>query len=493
MLDLLVVGGGVNGAGLTRDAAGRGLATLLVEQDDLAAHTSSCSTKLIHGGLRYLEHYEFRLVREALLERERLLAIAPHIITPLRFVLPHDVKVRPAWLVRTGLFLYDHLASRKRLPASTRIDLDRDPRGAPLNPLKRVGFEYSDCSVDDARLVILNALDARERGADIRVGARLESARREGGCWVATLRGPSGETQEARARILVNAAGPWVAEVRNRRLGLGGSKGVRLVKGSHIVTPRLYEGAHAYVLQNPDKRIVFAIPYQGDLTLVGTTDVPYDAPPGDARISTDEVEYLVAAVNRWFQKKISAKSVVWSFSGVRPLFDDGSIDAAAVTRDYVLDLDAPPGGAPLLSVFGGKLTTYRRLAEHALQELSPFLPGLKPSWTARAALPGGDIAGGDVAAYARRLFAEKPFLGKARALRLARSYGTRAERLLAGIASEAGLGRDFGAGLTEAEVAYLARVEWARSGADVLWRRSKLGLRAPEFTKARIDAFLKTI
>ncbi|WP_395665964.1 glycerol-3-phosphate dehydrogenase [Methylocella sp.] len=493
MPDLLVVGGGVNGAGLARDAAGRGLAVLLVEQDDLAAHTSSSSTKLIHGGLRYLEHCEFRLVREALLERERLLAIAPHVIAPLRFVLPHDVRVRPAWLVRTGLFLYDHLASRKRLPASTRIDLSRDPRGAPLNPLTRVGFEYSDCSADDARLVVLNALDARERGADIRVGVRLESARREGGVWAATLRGPSGETQAARARILVNAAGPWVSDVLDRRLGLGGFKRVRLVRGGHIVTPRLYEGAHAYVLQNPDRRVVFAIPYQDDFTLVGTTEVPHDAPCACARVSADEVEYLVATINRWFRKGISAEHVAWSFSGVRALFDDGAVDASAVTRDYVLDLDAPPGGAPLLSAFGGKLTTYRRLAEHALQKLSPFLPGLKPAWTAQAALPGGDLPCGDVAAYARRLFAEKPFLGEARASRFARSYGTRAERLLAGITSEAGLGRDFGAGLTEAETTYLARVEWARSGEDVLWRRSKLGLRAPACAKARIDAFLKTI
>ncbi|MFG1270509.1 glycerol-3-phosphate dehydrogenase [Xanthobacter versatilis] len=493
VFDLLVVGGGINGAGIARDAAGRGLATLLVEQDDLAAHTSSWSTKLIHGGLRYLEYYEFRLVREALIERERLLAIAPHIIRPLRFVLPHDVNVRPAWLVRMGLFLYDHLATRKSLPASTRINLARDPRGAPLTPLTRVGFEYSDCAVDDARLVVLNALDASERGADIRVGARLERARREDGHWVATLRGPSGAEEEVRARILVNAAGPWVADVLNHRLGLDTSKGVRLVKGSHIVVPRLFDGEQAYILQNPDKRIVFAIPYQDDLTLIGTTDVPYEAAPQDARISAEETDYLVATINRWFRRKIAPSDVVWHFSGVRPLFDDGSISASAVTRDYVFDLDTPTGEAPLLSVFGGKLTTYRKLAEHVLRDLAPFLPGLKPSWTAQAVLPGGDIPGGDVKAYARSLLADKPFLGGARAARLVRSYGTRAERFLAGITSEAGLGRDFGAGLTEAEVAYLGRTEWARTGADVLWRRSKLGLRLPQAAAAEIDTALKAI
>ncbi len=492
-LDLLVVGGGINGAGIARDAAGRGLATLLVEQDDLAAHTSSWSTKLIHGGLRYLEHGEFRLVREALMERERLLAIAPHIIHPLRFVLPHDVAVRPAWLVRAGLFLYDHLASRSRLPASARIDLARDPRGAPLEPLTRVGFAYSDCAVDDARLVVLNAVDARERGAEVRVGTRLETAWREDGHWLATLRGPAGESSQVKARILVNAAGPWVAQMLNGRLGLDTAKSVRLVKGSHIVVPRLYDGAHAYVLQNPDRRLVFAIPYQGDLTLIGTTDVPHDGTPEDPRISPQEMDYLIASINRWFRRKIAAADVVWHFSGVRPLFDDGAISASAVTRDYVFDLDAPAGCAPLLSVFGGKLTTYRRLAEHALRDLAPFLPGLGPAWTADEALPGGDIPDGDVASFARGLLRDKPFLGAARALRLAGAYGTRACAFLDGVSSEAGLGRDFGAGLTEAEVSYLARAEWARTGADVLWRRSKLGLRLPAAATAQIDAFLKTM
>lgn len=489
--DLLVVGGGINGAGIARDAAGRGLSVLLVEQDDLAAHTSSWSTKLIHGGLRYLEYYEFRLVREALMERERLLAAAPHIIRPLRFVLPHDVSVRPAWMVRMGLFLYDHLARRERLEGSVRLDLTRDPRGAPLKPLTHVGFAYSDCAVDDSRLVVLNAMDARERGADIRVGTRLEGARRADGTWDATLLGPDGQRTHVRARILLNAAGPWVADVLNHRLGLNTSKGVRLVKGSHIVVPRLYEGAHAYILQNPDRRIVFAIPYQDDLTLVGTTDVPYEGAPRDVAISDDETDYLIASMNHWFRREITRADIVWTYSGVRPLFDDGSINASAVTRDYVFDIDTANGsGAPLLSVFGGKLTTYRKLAEHVMADLTPFLPGLKAPWTATGVLPGGDLPGGDVELWAADLLRQKPFLGQARALRLAHAYGTRAMRFLAAARSAEDLGRDFGAGLTEAEVTYLKSEEWARTAADVLWRRSKLGLKLPAEAAPAIDAFL---
>lgn len=489
--DLLVIGGGINGAGIARDAAGRGLSVLLVEQDDLAAHTSSWSTKLIHGGLRYLEYYEFRLVREALMERERLLAAAPHIIRPLRFVLPHDVSVRPAWMVRMGLFLYDHLAPRKRLEGCVRLDLSRDPRGAPLNPLTKVGFAYSDCAVDDSRLVVLNAMDARERGADIRIGTRLEGARRQDGLWLATLVAPDGTRSEVSARILVNAAGPWVADVLNHRLGLNTSKGVRLVKGSHIVVPRLFEGDHAYILQNPDRRIVFAIPYQDDLTLVGTTDVPYDGAPHDVQISDDETDYLIGSMNHWFKRQITRADIVWTYSGVRPLFDDGSINASAVTRDYVFDIDTADGaGAPLLSVFGGKLTTYRKLAEHVMADLTPFIPGLKPAWTATGILPGGDVPDGDVARFAAGLQKAKPFLGEARALRLAHAYGTRANRFLDPVRTEADLGRDFGAGLTEAEVSYLKSEEWARTATDVLWRRSKLGLKLPPGAAAEIDAFL---
>ncbi|GGF71100.1 glycerol-3-phosphate dehydrogenase [Azorhizobium oxalatiphilum] len=489
--DILVVGGGINGAGIARDAVGRGLSVLLVEQDDLAAHTSSWSTKLIHGGLRYLEYYEFRLVREALLERERLLEMAPHIIRPLRFVLPHDVSVRPAWLVRLGLFFYDHLASRKRLPGCERVNLAKDKRGAPLKPITKVGFEYSDCAVDDSRLVVLNALDAKERGADIEVGTRLESARREGDLWVATLVDAGGERREVKTRILVNAAGPWVADVLNHRLSLNTSKGVRLVKGSHIVVPRLYPGTQAYILQNPDKRIVFAIPYQDDLTLIGTTDVPYTGAPQDVSISDDETDYLISSINHWFQREISKDDIVWDYSGVRPLFDDGSINASAVTRDYVFDIDAPKGQAPLLSVFGGKLTTYRKLAEHVMRDLAPHLPRLAPAWTADAPLPGGDIADGDVAAYADKLLKDKPFIGRDRALRLARTYGTRAEMIVGTATKVEDLGRDFGAGLTAAELTYLKIEEWARTGRDVLWRRTKLGLKLPKEAEQEIDAFLK--
>lgn len=491
--DILVVGGGINGAGIARDAVGRGLSVMMVEQDDLAAHTSSWSTKLIHGGLRYLEYYEFRLVREALLERERLLAMAPHIIRPLRFVLPHDVSIRPAWLVRLGLFFYDHLAPRKRLPGCERINLASDRRGAPLKPLTKVGFEYSDCAVDDARLVVLNALDAKERGAVVEVGTRLESARREGKLWVATLKDARGAIHEVRAKVLVNAAGPWVADVLNHRLGLNTSKGVRLVKGSHIVVPRLYEGTQAYILQNPDKRIIFAIPYQDDLTLIGTTDVPYTGAPQDVAISDDETDYLISSINHWFKREISRSDIVWDYSGVRPLFDDGSINASAVTRDYVFDIDAPEGQAPLLSVFGGKLTTYRKLAEHVMRDLAPHIPGLKPAWTAEGTLPGGDIPDGDADRYAADLLKRKPFLGADRARRLVHTYGTRVEAIAGGARSAEDLGRDFGGGLTEAELRYLKSAEWARTARDVLWRRTKLGLKLPKEAAAEIDAFLNSI
>jgi glycerol-3-phosphate dehydrogenase len=490
--DILVVGGGVNGAGIARDAAGRGLSVLLVEQDDLAAHTSSLSTKLIHGGLRYLEYYEFRLVREALLERERLMAIAPHIVHPMRFVLPVDTKIRPAWMVRIGLFLYDHLARRNTLPGSVRIDLSRDPRGEPLKPGTKDGFEYSDCGVDDSRLVVLNALDARERGAQIRVGTRLESARREGGLWVATLADTaSGAREEASARVLINAAGPWVAEVLNRRVGLATGKHVRLVKGSHFVTPRLFDGEHAYILQNPDKRIVFAIPYREQYTLIGTTDVPYEGSARDVAISAAETDYLVQSINHWFKRQIAPADVAWSYSGVRPLFDDGSISASAVTRDYVFDLDARDGEAPLLSVFGGKLTTYRKLAEHVMRDLARFLPGLKPTWTADAPLPGGDIPGGDMARFIDGVLREKPFLGRPLASRLARAYGTRVRKILGDAHSLEDLGRDFGGGLFQAELEYLRAEEWARASEDVLWRRTKLGLGAPAERAAAIDGFFR--
>lgn len=491
-LDILIIGGGINGVGIARDAAGRGLKTLLVEQDDLAAHTSSWSTKLIHGGLRYLEYYEFRLVREALLERERLLKIARHLVHPLRFVLPHDRAIRPAWLVRLGLFLYDHLAPRQTLPGCARVDLRHDPRGAALKPFTDVGFEYSDCSVDDSRLVVVNALDAKERGAEIRVGTRLERAERESGLWRAQISDArTGESTTVYAKILVNAAGPWVAEVLNHKLMQNTTKQVRLVKGSHIVVSKLYDGDHAFILQNPDKRIIFAIPYRGRFTLIGTTDVPYSGAPQDVDIDQDEIAYLLSSINRAFKPQLREKDIVWRFSGVRPLFDDGAIKASAVTRDYVFDLEAGDGNAPLLSIFGGKLTTYRKLAEHALRDLAPFLPDLKPAWTADYPLPGGDLPQGGLPALIQDIEHAYPFLAKPHAARLANAYGTRTFALLGPATSLADLGTNFGGDLTEAEVRYLVAHEWAQSARAILWRRSKLGLDVPQSCEALLDEWLQ--
>ncbi|MEA2759149.1 MAG: D-erythritol 1-phosphate dehydrogenase [Methylobacteriaceae bacterium] len=488
--DLLIIGGGINGAGIARDAAGRGLKVLLLEQDDLAACTSSASTKLIHGGLRYLETYDFRLVRESLIERERLLEAAPHLVRPLRFVLPHDPLTRPAWLVRLGLFLYDHLAPRKRLPPCERLDLAKDPRGAPLKLLSPAGFAYSDCAVDDSRLVVVNAVDAAARGALIRTRTRLEQAERAEALWNCMILDRStGGMSRVRARALINAAGPWVSEVLNS-LGRPTQKHVRLVKGSHIVVRKLYEGEHAYMLQNPDRRIVFAIPYEGDFTLIGTTDVPYEEPPGHPVISDDEADYLLETIARWFKRPAERADIMWTYSGVRPLFDDGSHDVSAMTRDYAFDLDAPEGAAPLLSIFGGKLTTYRRLAEHALDDLARFFPQMSGAWTGDAPLPGGDMPDGDIEAYAREFAARHAFLSPDTARRLVRGYGRRAEEVIGEAKSLEGLGRDFGAGLSEAEVRYLAGNEWARSADDVLWRRSKLGLRVAAEAEQAIDALL---
>ena len=487
MYDLLVIGGGINGAGIARDAAGRGLSVLLCERGDLAEHTSSASTKLIHGGLRYLEQYEFRLVREALAERERLMRLAPHIIWPLRFVLPHDSGLRPAWLLRIGLFLYDHLSRLRALPGSRSLRLTREGVGAPLQPRLTRGFAYSDCWVEDSRLVVLNALDASERGAAIRTRTNVESARREDGAWTATLHdAETGRRERVRARIVINAAGPWVGQTLLRTLSVEARPKVRLVKGSHIVTRRLYAGDQAYILQQPDRRIVFAIPYERDFTLIGTTDVPYEAGPSRVTISPDETRYLCDCINRSFAKVIGPDDVVWSYSGVRPLYDDAAASASTVTRDYVLDLDAD--GPPVLSVFGGKITTYRRLAEHALEKLA--LPGLKPAWTGSAPLPGGDVPGGDFEAFLERFRAAYPFLPDALALRLARAYGTRAERLLGNARTLADLGESFDGGLTAREVDYLVAEEWARSPDDILWRRTKLGLRTGREGVARLARHL---
>jgi glycerol-3-phosphate dehydrogenase len=475
--DLAVIGGGINGCGIARDATGRGLKVFLCEQGDLAGATSSASTKLIHGGLRYLEYYEFRLVREALIEREVLLRAAPHIIRPLRFVLPRRAGMRPGWLIRLGLFLYDHLGGREILPGTRSVDLRRDEAGKPLKPELTSAFEYSDCWVEDARLVALNAVDAAERGAVIRTGVRFLGAQRKPGGWRVELQDVAGGTQsEIEAKAIVNAAGPWVEEVLVKRLGLGTAAKVRLVKGSHIVVPKLFDHERAYIFQNEDGRIVFAIPYERDFTLIGTTDVDEQGDPAHVAISAAETEYLCAAASRYFTKSIAPADVVYAYAGVRPLYDDGASEAKAATRDYVLELDAAEGEAPLLNVFGGKITTYRRLSESALAKLAPYLPAMKPSWTAKAPLPGGDFPVGGVERIAVGLRAEAPFLGPDHARRLARSYGTRANRIIEGAQKLEDLGQHFGADLYEREVEYLVRHEWARTAKDVLWRRSKLGL-----------------
>lgn len=485
--DIFVIGGGVNGAGIARDAAGRGYSVALCEQGDLAQATSSASSKLIHGGLRYLERFEFRLVRDALREREVLLRAAPHIVRPLRFVLPHSRDLRPAWLIRLGLFLYDNLGGRKLLPASERLDLRRDPAGRPLASAVTVGFAYSDCRVDDSRLVVLNAMDAAERGAVVRTRTAVTGLHRRDTAWVVGLRPESGGREETvTARAVVNAAGPWIGSAVTGAV----SKTIRMVKGSHIAVPRLYDGEHAYILQNADRRIVFVIPYAADQSLIGTTDADYEGDPGEARCSDAEIAYLCAAVNRWFDPGVGPSDVSWAYAGVRPLLDDGTGDAASVTRDYRLDLE--PEDGPLLTVVGGKITTYRKLAEQAADRLQPLLGGGGPHWTAGAALPGGDIPDADFDAFLAETKRAYGWIPETLALRLARAYGTRLAEVLNGAKSLAALGTDFGGGLYEAEVDYLARCEWAATAEDVLWRRSKLGLRLDDSGKARLaDWFAK--
>ncbi len=482
--DLLVVGGGINGCGIARDAAGRGLSVLLVEQDDLAAHTSSASTKLIHGGLRYLEHYEFGLVRKSLAERERLIESAPHIMWPMRFVMPHDAHLRPAWMIRAGLFLYDHLARRRRLPGSAAVDLARHPAGAALDPRFTRGFEYSDGWVDDARLVVLNAVDARERGATVLTRTRCESVRREDGGWRAALSGG----RSVRARALVNAAGPWAAEFVAGRSPLASRHGVRLVKGSHIVVRRLFEHDYAYIFQAPDRRIVFALPYEQDFTLIGTTDVEHEGDPGAAQIGAAEVEYLCGMANRYFRLRIAPDDVVWTFSGLRPLLEDESDDPSSVTRDYQLELDA--NGAPALSVFGGKLTTFRVLAEEVVDQLAPRLGAVRGAWTAGVPLPGGDMPGADFDAFLAGASGSWPWLPPRALERLARAYGSRLGAVLGAARGPADLGEEILPGLFEREVDYLRREEWAMNADDILWRRTKLGLHLGPAAAATLDSWL---
>ncbi|KUZ73639.1 glycerol-3-phosphate dehydrogenase [Burkholderia ubonensis] len=488
--DLLVVGGGINGAGIARDAAGRGLSVMLCEQDDLASHTSSASTKLIHGGLRYLEYKEFGLVRKALQERETLLRAAPHIMWPLRFVMPHMPNLRPAWLIRIGLFLYDHLAKRELLPGSRGIDMRRHAAGAPLIDSIKRGFVYSDGWVDDARLVVLNALDAKERGAEILTRTKLVSAERVGDEWEARLQLADGSISIVRARAIANAAGPWVGEVLHGALGRGAQHSVRLVKGSHIITRRLFDHDHAYIFQNPDKRIIFAIPYERDFTLIGTTDVEYTNDPAKVAIDGNETQYLCDSINRYFKRKISPADVHWTYSGVRPLLEDeNAANASAVTRDYRLEMD-DGAGAPLLSVFGGKITTFRKLAEEAGDLLCRALGRDAAPWTAGAPLPGGDIANAKFDAFAAQFAARHPWLPAELARRYARAYGTRAERVVGNAKSLAGLGAAIAPGIHEAELRYLRDVEWATRAQDVLWRRSKLGLHVAPGTLDAVTAAL---
>ena len=490
--DLVIIGGGINGCGIARDAAGRGWTVLLCEQGDLAGATSSASTKLIHGGLRYLEHREFRLVREALLEREVLWGIAPHIIWPLRFVLPHHRGLRPKFLLRMGLFLYDHLGGRRLLPPTRTVDLTSDPVGAALKPVFTSGFEYSDCWVEDSRLVVLNARDAADRGAEILTRTQCVSAVRGDGVWRVELANVArGTRREVTARTLVNAAGPWVGSVLEGVLRANVPARVRLVQGSHIVVPRLYAHDRCYIFQNADGRIFFALPYEGDFTLIGTTDLDYTGDPGAVQISEGEERYLCAGASEYFRAPVTPAMVVWRYSGVRPLYDDGASAAQAATRDYVLTLDAPEGQPAALSVFGGKITTFRRLAEAALAKRAPHLPpGRAAGWTGSAPLPGGDFPCTEFEALVASLMAKFPFLDPGLLQRLARAYGTRVAVLLGGVRSEADMGENFGAGLSAAEVRYLARHEWARTAADVVWRRSKLGLRLTAGQIAAIDRFL---
>ena len=488
LFDIAIIGGGVNGCGVARDAQGRGARVVLFEKGDLAGATSSASTKLIHGGLRYLEHYEFRLVREALMEREVLWAMAPHIIWPLRFVLPHHKGLRPAWLLRLGLLVYDHLGGRKLLKATRTLNLKTDKAGEGLAPGFSMGFEYSDCWVEDSRLVVLNAKDAAERGADIRPRTQVTSLERRADRWIITTR-KDGVTSTVEASILINTAGPWVGEVL-AMTGANAPAKVRLVKGSHIVVKRLFDHDRAYLFQNGDGRVVFAIPYEHDYTLIGTTDQDYKGDPGKVTASRGEIDYLGRAVSEYLAKPISPADLVWAYAGVRPLLDDGSGKPEEATRDYVLELDTM-GGAPVVSVFGGKITTARRLAESVIAKLKGLSPiAQMPSWSGKAVLPGGDFPVQGFDRMVADLCVDYPWANRAMVFRLARAYGVRARRVLADAICPEDLGQDFGAGLTAREVDYLRREEWAETADDILWRRSKLGLRLTPDQRAALDTYL---
>ncbi len=501
-LDLFIIGGGINGCGIARDAAGRGLSVGLAEMNDLASATSSASTKLFHGGLRYLEYFEFRLVREALIERETLLEAMPHISWPMRFVLPYHKDMRfeaetpmsrllsfgmpwmkgrrPAWLLRLGLFLYDHLGGRRNLPGTRTRDLRGTQEGAPLQGRFEKAYEYSDCWVEDSRLVVLNARDAEARGARIMTRRQVTGATCEGGIWrIETRDTGTGEAQTHRARMLVNAGGPWVGDILQGKLRLNSREGVRLVRGSHIVTRKLYDHDKAYFFQGTDGRIIFAIPYETDFTLIGTTDAEHADAAQEPECTPEEQDYLLGFANQYFKQELGRDDVVWTYSGVRPLYDDGSSSATAATRDYTLKVDTS-AGAPVLNVFGGKITTYRRLAESALEKIGAQMGVDGGQWTAGVALPGGDFPVDGVDELTSRLIGRFPFLTRAWAQRLVRAYGTEAAEILGEAAQATDLGRDFGATLSEAEVRWLMDREYARTAEDVIWRRSKLGLRLTE-------------
>ncbi|MEP0520470.1 MAG: glycerol-3-phosphate dehydrogenase [Hyphomicrobiales bacterium] len=472
-VDLFIIGGGINGVGIARDAAGRGLSVMLCEKDDLAQGTSSRSGKLVHGGLRYLEYYEFRLVREALIERETLLNSASHIIWPLRFVLPHSPSDRPAWLIRLGLFIYDHLGGRKRLAGTRSLNLRKDPEGKPLKNKYKKGFEYSDCWVDDARLVVLNAVAASELGAEIRTQTACTSVRREGAHWQVQMTDTiDGTKQDIKAKVIINAAGPWVNDIIGRVVGDNSTRNVRLVKGSHIIVPKFWDGDNAYLVQNHDKRVIFINPYEGDKALIGTTDIPYEGGLDEVAADDNEIEYLISAVNRYFSKELSQTDVLESFSGVRPLFDDGNGDPSAVTRDYVFDLVQSQGLA-ILNIFGGKITTFRKLAEHALHRLSPIFPDMGGDWTANSVLPGGDIENADFDLFVANARADYPWAPDDLLLHYARLYGTRLTCILGDAKNVEALGQKFGPNLYEAEVRYLVEHEWALHSEDILRRRTK--------------------
>ena len=510
--DLFIIGGGINGCGIARDAAGRGLSVTLAEMNDLASATSSASTKLFHGGLRYLEYFEFRLVREALIEREVLLKAMPHISWPMRFVLPFHKDMRfdsetptskllttfmpwmkgrrPAWLIRLGLFLYDSLGKRGILPGTARLDLSHDPAGRPLKSKFKTAFEYSDCWIEDARLVVLNARDAQTRGAKILTRTEVLSAERHSGHWVIRTKDhASGEEQEHRSKMLVNAGGPWVADVLHQKLGQNSRENVRLVRGSHIVVPKLFDHGRCYFFQGTDGRIIFAIPYEQDFTLIGTTDADHPDPDTKPRCTEAEQDYLVDFASQYFEQPLSRNDIIWTYSGVRPLYDDGASSATAATREYVLTLDQAQ--APLLNVFGGKITTYRKLAEAALAKIGEVFPQLPADWTAGVSLPGGDFAVEDVEKLKAKLAADYPFLTPYWAGRMIRAYGTEAWEILGDAKSAANLGQDFGATITARELDWAIAREWVRAGDDYLWRRTKLGLRLDDAQRVEVDTYIQ--